>query len=534
MIPSSIWSEASPAERRVFEELRRTLPDSYTVIHHVQWLQRRPGGGAGDGETDFVLVHPEHGVLILEVKGGGIRYEAATGRWFTQPRDGDEKPLMRSPFDQVVDAKHSLQRWLRELPGWRREWGPFGHAVCFPDAVTRGEPLPHMPREVVIDAHAVLDERHLRGRVEEAYALWADGSRLGPAGAQRIVTALAHDIEIRQPLGILVEEADREILRLSPRQYGVLLTLAGARRVAVSGPAGAGKTLLAAEKARRLASEGKRTLLTCFNRPLADYLRGSLAQVENLEVWSYHQLCRRVALEARLSLPPEPWSEREWEQVELLLEPAAERLGPRYDALVVDEAQDFKDWWWLPLLTLQHDPDHGILYVFHDANQAIYGRPGGMPDVQLETHLHENFRNTKAIFETVMSFYEGREVTCHGPDGLPVFRQTVSVRELRKELGRMLHRLIMEGDLSPSDVVVLTPRGMEHSTVRGRVGAYHLTPTPQGRGEIKLSTLHRFKGLDAPAVVVCEVSERDGPEFRSQMYVACSRARSLLAVLVTA
>ena len=98
----------------------------------------------------------------------------------------------------------------------------------------------------------------------------------------------------------------------------------------------------------------------------------------------------------------------------------------------------------------------------------------------------------------------------------------------------MLHRLIIEGDMSPSDVVVLTPRALDHSDVRGRVGSYYLTPTPQGRGEVKLSTIHRFKGLDAAAVVVCEVSQRDDLEFRSEMYVACSRARALLAVLITA
>jgi len=93
-----------------------------------------------------------------------------------------------------------------------------------------------------------------------------------------------------------------------------------------------------------------------------------------------------------LSLPPGPsWTQKEWDEVAAMLERAAEQLGPRYDALVVDEALDFPDDWWLPLLTLLEEPDAGILYVFHHSNQAIYRRKGALPDKLLpaerETHV---------------------------------------------------------------------------------------------------------------------------------------------------
>src|SRR5262249_19103995 len=229
-------------------------------------------------------------------------------------------------------------------------------------------PLPQVDGRLIIDAYDFVDADRLRTKVETAFDFWADGSSLDAIGARRVVDALAHDLEIRQPLGLVVDEADREILALSDQQFGVLRTLAGARRVAVSGPAGSGKTLLAAEKARRLAADGFRTLLTCFSRPLADYLRESLARHQRLDVLSFHQLSRQLALEAGMPLPAGPsWSEREWDQVAGLLEPAAMRLGPRYDALVADEAQDFDGDWWLPLLTLIHEPDHSVIYVFYDS-----------------------------------------------------------------------------------------------------------------------------------------------------------------------
>jgi hypothetical protein len=52
------------------------------------------------------------------------------------------------------------------------------------------------------------------------------------------------------------------------------------------------------------------------------------------------------------------------EQLPAFLAEAVDALGPRFDALIVDEAQDFDEAWWLPLQMLLRDPDHGIVYVF--------------------------------------------------------------------------------------------------------------------------------------------------------------------------
>jgi ATP-dependent exoDNAse (exonuclease V) beta subunit len=96
----------------------------------------------------------------------------------------------------------------------------------------------------------------------------------------------------------------------------------------------------------------------------------------------------------------------------------------------------------------------------------------------------------------------------------------------------LLHRLIAEGDLEPGDVVVLTPHAPAHSPALGQVGAFRLTDEPVGKREVRLSSIHRCKGLDAPAVVVCDVDRFVEEEFTRLMYVACSRARAYLAVLL--
>ena len=267
-------------------------------------------------------------------------------------------------------------------------------------------------------------------------------------------------------------------------------------------PPAAGKTLVAAEKARRLATQGFDVLFTCFNRPLADHLRKALA---------------RRAEDPRVGLPPALPRPREGgrrgdvgearrprvlgQQLPEYLGQAVDRLGPRFDALIVDEAQDFEESWWLPLQMLLRDPDHGVIYVFYDDNQAIYRRPGGLPEGLVSARLTENWRNTSPIFDAVMGFYSGGKVTCAGPDGPPIEMASVPKEDLRSELSKLLHRLIEEGDLEAKDVVVLTPHAPAHSPVLGQVGAFKLTDDPVGKRDVRLSSIFRYKGLDAPAVV---------------------------------
>jgi len=534
MVPASIQYRGSEAEVKLYAALASALPNEWTVLHHVQWLQKRPGRDTPDGETDFVLIHPERGALILEVKGGRVRYDSASGQWFTSGT-GPADVQIHDPVEQARDSTYALHRYVRALPAWPQRWGPFAYAVCFPDGTLTGNPLPHVQPEIVVDASDLVSGETLAARIEAVLKWWPrDRAEPGRRGAEMLIQALAHDIEIRPMLSIQVDAVDREIIRLSSRQYGVLQMLSAYRCVIVSGPAGSGKTLVAVEKARRLAALGFKTLLTCFNRPLADYLHDSLKGLSGLDVYSVHQLSRAMALQAGIRLPIGDPTPAWWDRVIALLEPATSKLGSRYDAIVVDEAQDFAEEWWLPLLLTLNDPDHGVLYVFYDSNQAIYGRPQGLPQGLMEARLWENFRNSRPIFDTVMAYYRNPEaMECAGPEGPPVEVQEVPRHELRRELSKVLHRLVHVERLSPRDLVVLTPFNVDRSEVRGQVGAFRLTPTPGGGNDVLLSSIYRFKGLDAKAVVIVEVTRREDLEGLRLMYVACSRARSLLVVMFT-
>src|ERR1019366_85187 len=80
------------------------------------------------------------------------------------------------------------------------------------------------------------------------------------------------------------------------------------------------------------------------------------------------------------------------------LDRAPENAFPRYDAVLVDEAQDFHQDWWFPIQLMLHDPDHGRLCLFSDPEQTpVYGKGDAFPAGLVSFDLAENCRNTKRI-----------------------------------------------------------------------------------------------------------------------------------------
>ena len=115
MIPQTVVaSDTSGSERRVFSLLKNSLPDEYVVLHNISWLVRASAHRPTDGQADFLVTHPELGLLVLEVKGGVVRFSAQTGQWFTTPSGQSERTLKESPFDQAKRNMYALRDLLRD------------------------------------------------------------------------------------------------------------------------------------------------------------------------------------------------------------------------------------------------------------------------------------------------------------------------------------------------------------------------------------------------------------------------------------
>jgi len=545
MIPSPMRPTESQAESYLYVKFERELPDDIVVVHGARWVGERDGRRGEDGEADFVILHPRAGVLVLEAKAAEIRRDGPAGRWLQG--QGHNAHEIRDPMQQAEDSKHALRRLFGQMPGIAGRNVHVVHGVAFPFSTVPPEGLgPDVPRVRVLDANALHDlPGFVRGALASADDRTPERPDLGDDGVTRIAAALAPRRDVRFQLGALSTAMAEQLVRLTDEQFQVLDWLGAHRRGWVRGGPGTGKTVLATELARRLAGQGLDVLLVCFNGPLAGHLVDVTADTPGITASTFHDLCRRRAREAGFEAEvdaahaaPDGYDRR---FPELLLT-AAERTAFRHDAIVVDEAQDFQAHWWIALEAWLRTGREGRLYAFCDETQDVYGRGGPPPAEDLglvgPLPLTQNCRNTNevcAVLEALTPSGGRSRPSGISAERRPRLHWVEGLDGVAEATNRVVDGLLAQR-LSPADIVVLTPRSQPNSvlgatTKFGRAPAdWRKRATP---AHVLIDTIHRFKGLEAKAVVVTELALDDTPESTRLLRVGLSRAQTVLEVVAT-
>ena len=500
-----------------------SLPHSWRVFHSVAWQvpkQRR----VFDGEADFVLLHPKHGMVVLEVKGGLL--DVRDGVWHQRNVSGGPwHELTRSPFDQAKGAMYDLQRYLATaVPGLGEI--PATRGVVLPAASHPGSLGPDAPTEMLF---AQADLADLRVGVERLVSYARLEADLSTDHIGAITDLFAPTVTIRRTIGSELDDVDRRLLELTSGQIRVLDLLRRHRRALITGGAGTGKTVLAVERARRLATEGASVLLTCYNRPLGDHLATVTADMPGVRAQSFHAFARWLFGEAGLELPASPT--QEWWDVELpeLLFVAKDQLGVAYDAVVVDEGQDFRPIWFMGLQMLLEDPDDGPFYVFADPLQSIYVDGWESPIDGDPFPLDVNCRNTVQIAEKVAAVV-GAEAVSLGVEGLsPQFVVADTPEQKRAVLEEVVRRLVDDEGVDPDRITILGSHRRPIDEGKGQEIAGHRVGSLGDPGLVA-ETIHRFKGLEDDVVIVF-LDEVENDRHRALAYVGMSRARALLIVV---
>lgn len=519
----------SRAEAKVFAALERELSDEWLVFHSASLVVRDPAAGAVDDECDFVLCHPEHGVVCLEVKGGGI--ECRHGTWFRPP---DAVPI-KDPFTQALDHSHNVRRKFGEAGGSKRPRMHVVHAVAFPDITVHELALaPDAPREILWDRNDIRDAAAAALERTLTYHRGARDKRVMP-DPSFVRKVLAPEVAIKVPMAEEFLDEEEALVILTSEQAGLVARHWRTPLMAVHGCAGSGKTMIAVERAKQLARRGEDVLFVCFNKQLAQYLRRK-ERHDRITFQTFHGLCTHLASRAAIKLPQHPADNtpQDFFKLELpaALLDAVKVLGPQYDALIVDEAQDLEVDWLEVLTATLRDPEADSIWLFLDDNQRVYEAELTIPDGFLHYDLTVNCRNTQSIHREVMAYYDGDidfEVT--GPEGRDVVRWQGD--DVGKALRTTLDFLVDKEEVLPQDIVVLSSHALERSEVaRGVNGRFVLTPERGKLGNrIHFSSIRSFKGLESPVVVLVETEDLDEATRDQQMYVAISRARNHCVIL---
>lgn len=537
MVPPAYPTDTvSVAERKLFAALEDALDDEFTVIHSLPWLDdtRR---ALQEGECDFVVMHPLHGLLVIETKSGDSTYDGPTKSWYRS----DGTKLNKDPFLQAQKTVHHLNKILRrDVAGWSQANPPFGYAVVFPDTdKIIGSFPPHvLPQIVILEPEL----RDLQQRIVSVLGHYKEPkARLKRETYDRAIDRLLPEFQIVRSLASQIADQDESLARLTAAQIQLLEAMRGNRRLLVEGCAGSGKTMLALEKAMRLADAGQRVLLLCFNIPLASWMRSRVIGAgSDIDVFHFHGLCENVVVRQGMEFPvPEESPDEFWnmEAPELLLK-ALPGHPDRYDAVIVDEGQDFCSHWWLPVQEMLADAGTGSFYIFHDPKQNIFRREHDFPFTEPTVQLDINCRNTHQIATYVneLAGIDAR-VASFRVEGLdPVEHVVGSDEEELYETEQTLAMLLKDERLDPSQIVIIGKRRFEHSPYANALAWNGIqivdnVDAVDRENVVRYATVYRFKGLEADCAILTGFPRPTDEQSSRELYVAASRARSLLHIM---
>lgn len=572
----SLRQPLTPGELLVFDVFNQNLDPKWEIYIQPHLNGLRP---------DFVLLNPDVGIAVFEVKDwdlSAMHYGVADRKdkppllW--AEKDGQQFSLQK---ENPVEKIHLYRNEIFEIYCPRLKRGA-GFAV-----ITAGIIFPFCPERELYELLTPCLEYRGMDRFP-AYSpvsglesiVSADLDRIFPEGKRRRSQVMSENL-IKDLRNWLVEPdaaaTQRKAIELDKNQLAFVTsrTQSGYRRI--RGAAGSGKSLVLAARAAELLKQNQKVLVVTFNITLLHYLMdvavrypgGGSNTRKNITWLNFHAWCRRICMEQDAEAHYKSiWltSDRQTVLNERLPDLIFSLLADaedieKYDAVLVDEGQDFLPRWW-DVLRKVCKPGGEMLLVA-DVTQDIYGTASSwtdeamtgagfsgkwaelevsyrMPDLALNLaanfaarYLPEGARIVPRSAQINLGFepcklrwvhYEGPDdaqiccdeilglLTRAGSEGLSVADLTF-LCDSKKNGYDVVKRLGQKGIRC-----VHTFDQDEKECRRQKVGFY------MGDARIKATTLHSFKGWEARTLVV--YMERDlTPESLALLYTGLTRLK---------
>ncbi|MGE0172838.1 MAG: NERD domain-containing protein [Oligoflexales bacterium] len=549
----------SQAEQQFYNTCKETLPDPWQVYYSCTLSRIEPGEGLKDNEIDFVLYHPSYGLIVVEVKGGRIEFDAETGEFSTLNRQG-RKYTIRNPFQQVLNWKSRFLRYLKDQ-GIKV---PVTHAVCFPTvsesefpATAEVEPVLLIGRTRILDLKNYLIHLVKNSQPEKFLNFQDVGSQI-----DKILRGAS--FSTRLYVADYLESHELRLKDVEAVHESLITPIANTQRMAIEGEAGTGKTMLALMLAKHFRDSGRKVLLIASNPLLNAFLK--IEAGDKVDVMTYTELASSFGIELMRRPSNYQGTKDDWTQLEgpEKLKDAIKNSTVRYDIVICDEAQDVQPFWWEALeFILASETSH--FYIFFDRSQGVFGSLGKdetfVPEDVLPIKppyfpLVYNYRTTREIAEFARPFRTGKAVLQSYSSRLGYVPELITYTDeadFKLKLEDLCLKLFEVEKLNFNDVTFLSARKpfAEGSIIKAqkKVGGYEFielselkkSETPyniQAKDKIRISTIASFKGLETPIGVVLNLSEYNLPFKNAIMsslaYVAFTRAKHMLWLMVKA
>ena len=532
----------SNAEKKMYDVLQKLNMKNAYVLHSLGLPKHQ---SKIYGEIDFVVVC-DRGVACLEIKGG--RVECRDGKWFFKDRYGVEREKPEGPFAQVTGNMFSLRDVLKKKFQNNKHMKNL-LTVCgvvFPDIEFKS-----VSQEII--SEIVYDNRteDITGYMNRVFDYWEkrqhrQPSRLSPGDIKDIVQFLRGDFVFIPTLSDRLNSVEKRLVRLTSEQAQLMQALALNKHLLIEGNAGTGKTLLAVDFAKKKAASGKKVLFLTYNKNLANNVIRQVDTIENLKVINIHALFGEyVAVDVKkMQENPNVYFSEILPEIfyEYLSELSDEELEKiKYDLIIMDEGQDIlKPLYLYSLDTLLRGGfANGDWAVFYDEKQNIYNPDynDGMEILRgyncTEFKLFVNCRNTVQIgtYSSKISGIDLGEFIRENGEEV----QSISYEDdddFKKKITGILKNLRKE-KVDIRDVVFLAPKKYKNSKVaQAGIEVNEIGDNFDSLKELPVyATIQGFKGLDSKIVILTDVEYIRKENLSSFLYIAGTRARTLLYIV---
>lgn len=521
------------SEKYVYEKLM-SLSDSWHVYANMQQhilLYER----VSRGEIDFILTHPYFGIVLIEVKGHGVICK--DGTWFR----GDKKT--KDPYTQIEDARGNLNQFLfqnieelkpiiKEEKDMRKISSSIHTLVVFP----------FLPDFHNLGMKASKSNTLTQTDLNDVAGYFKDNIPQKDFESLKGIQKKFKDVVLPNvntaPLRGLTKNLMEQMMASTEEQKVILnAILDNNSHVAVKGPAGSGKTVLAVEAARQAAEKGEKVLFLCYNQNLSRFLSDLFSDNPLIEVYSLFGLFAKININLKdvgtSNLSPSDAAPI----IADIMNDNFDKFDTSFDVLIIDEAQDYSSLFWstFDLLT-----ENKKWFLFYDTRQAITHVDWDLPELSKKSWttfpLTKYLRSTKEISQQVLKVYDD-EYNASAISGLePQYIQLKNKgwEEGLAALVQILTGLFETEKYHASQVQILIP----HSRYLEEVEQTPYKPNLKigAIKEVQIESIHKFKGLESEVVVMIlpsieSLESETTTDIRSLVYVGMSRATSLLIVI---
>jgi len=534
MHPSDITKRKHvKSEEKFFNACRDQLNDKYHVFFSVRWYTTNADGQREDSECDFLIFNPDYGFLCVEVKGGRGIYTDEDGDWFLKDFQEDRK-LRRSPYLQAEESMRFFKNYYEEELEAKFP-GTYGSAVAFPNFCVNSQLSDSAPLELTMDMNSL---QNLQTRIVEIFRYYRSDILgrsffFAPDSQKKFISLINKRIALSVAAGALIEDKERELAEINQTQDVVIDLLSNYKKAFVVGGAGTGKTWIGIKKAKRCAALGKKALYICCNKTLAKTVR-TITSDSSIDCYDLDSMVKKLLADKYEELSN---ADGVIEYSSMLSEISD---LPRYDLIVVDEAQDFtEDWAYSINLLLNESAE---LFVLYDESQNVFGRDFG-DKFFIDNPafvLRYNIRNTSNIYKyTQEKTTLGLDTIANQIEGVePDVRNCTRKQQVITFLDSITKKLINSEGVSANKITILCNRDLTNSIICDidMVGGYKVCTNADERkdNEILVQKVEDFKGLESDIVIYINQSFKNRPETEEVKYIdytAMTRARFYLYVI---